>query len=141
MNFDSISEEFQTDKTYLNNASVSMMPKVSIEKMKQFLISYSEMGPDSPESEIFIKELWDKTRNAVSKIVKCQPQEIVITQSVTDGVNIVANGMNFPENSNMIIRGAEHEHHANYFPWLRLGKKLDIKNLPIDENGGFAHSE
>ena len=141
MNFDSISEEFQTDKIYLNNASVSVMPKISIEAMKQFLVSYSEMGPDSPESEIFIKELWDKTRSAVSKLVKCQSEEIVITQSVTDGINIVANGMNFPENSNMIIRGGEHEHHANYFPWLRLGKKLDIKNLPIDENGGFAHSE
>ena len=141
MNFDSISEEFQTDKIYLNNASVSVMPKISIEAMKQFLVSYSEMGPDSPESEIFIKELWDKTRDAVSKLVRCQSEEIVITQSVTDGVNIVANGMNFPENSNMIIRGAEHEHHANYFPWLRLGKKLDIKNLPIDENGGFTHSE
>ena len=76
MNFDSISEEFQTDKIYLNNASVSVMPKISIEAMKQFLISYSEMGPDSPESEISIKELWDKTRNAVSKIVKCKPQEI-----------------------------------------------------------------
>ena len=141
MNFDSISEEFQTDKIYLNNASVSVMPKISIEAMKQFLISYSEMGPDSPESEIFIKELWDKTRNAVSKIVKCQPQEIVITQSVTDGINIVANGMNFSGDSNIIIRGGEHEHHANYFPWLRLGKNLNVKNLPIDENGGFAHSE
>ena len=141
MNFDSISEEFQTDKIYLNNASVSVMPKISIEAMKEFLVSYSEMGPDSPESEIFIKELWDKTRNAVSKIVKCQPQEIVITQSVTDGINIVANGMNFRENSNIIIRGAEHEHHANYFPWLRLGEKLDVKNLPINENGGFTHSE
>ena len=141
MNFDSISEEFQSDKIYLNNASVSVMPKISIEAMKQFLISYSEMGPDSPESEIFIKELWEKTRNAVSKIVKCQPQEIVITQSVTDGVNIVANGMNFSDDSNIIIRGGEHEHHANYFPWLRLGKNLNVKNLPIDENGGFAHSE
>jgi cysteine desulfurase/selenocysteine lyase len=141
MNFDSISEEFQTDKIYLNNASVSVMPKSSIEAMKQFLVSYSEMGPDSPESEIFIKELWNKTRNAVSGLVKCEPKEIVITQSVTDGVNIVANGMNFPEHSNIIIRGAEHEHHANYFPWLRLGKKLDVRNLPIDSNGGFTHSE
>ncbi len=141
MNFDSISEEFQTDKIYLNNASVSVMPKISIEAMKQFLVSYSEMGPDSPESEIFIKELWDKTRVAVSKIVKCQPEEIVITQSVTDGVNIVANGMNFSDDSNIIIRGGEHEHHANYFPWLRLGNTINIKNLSIDENGGFTHSE
>jgi len=141
MNFDSISEEFQTDKIYLNNASVSVMPKISIEAMKQFLVSYSEMGPDSPESEMFIKELWDKTRDAVSKLVKCQLEEIVITQSVTDGVNIVANGMNFSDNSNIIIRGGEHEHHANYFPWLRLEKKLDVRNLPIDNNGGFTHSE
>ncbi len=141
MNFDSISEEFQTDKIYLNNASVSVMPKISIEAMRQFLVSYSEMGPDSPESEIFIKELWDKTRVAVSKIVKCQPEEIVITQSVTDGVNIVANGMNFSDDSNIIIRGGEHEHHANYFPWLRLGNTINIKNLSIDENGGFTYSE
>ena len=61
MNFEVVSKEFQTDKIYLNNASVSVMPKISIEAMKQFLIDYSEMGPDSPESEIFIKELWEKT--------------------------------------------------------------------------------
>ena len=141
MNFDSISEEFQTDKTYLNNASVSVMPKVSIEKMKQFLIDYSEMGPDSPESEIFIKELWEKTRKSIAKVVKCNPDEIIITQSVTDGINIVANGMKFEDNSNIVIRGGEHEHHANYFPWLKLGKKIDVRSLQIDENGGFSNSD
>ena len=116
MNFESISEEFQTDKIYLNNASVSIMPKTSMEAMRQFLISYSEMGPDSLESEIFIKELWEKTRKAVSRLVKCKPDEIIITQSVTDGINMVANGMKFDNDSNIIIRGGEHEHHANYFP-------------------------
>jgi cysteine desulfurase/selenocysteine lyase len=138
MNFDLISKEFQTSKIYLNNASVSIMPKVSIESMRQFLISYSEMGPDSPESEIFIMELWKKTRKAISRLVKCQPDEIVITQSVTDGINMVANGMKFGNDSNIVIRGGEHEHHANYFPWLKLGKKIDVRSLPVDENGGFT---
>ena len=141
MNFDSISEEFQTDKTYLNNASVSVMPKTSIEAMKQFLIDYSEMGPDSPESEIFIKELWERTRTSIAKVVKCHPDEIIITQSVTDGINIVANGMKFENDSNIIIRGGEHEHHANYFPWLKLRKKIDVRSLPVDENGGFEYSD
>ena len=141
MNFESISEEFQTDKIYLNNASVSIMPKTSIEAMRQFLISYSEMGPDSLESEIFIKELWEKTRKTISKLVKCQPDEIIITQSVTDGINIVANGMKFGNDSNIIIRGEEHEHHANYFPWLKLGSKIDVRSLPVDENGGFTDSD
>ena len=138
MNFESISEEFQTNKIYLNNASVSIMPKTSIEAMRQFLISYSEMGPDSLESEIFIKELWEKTRKAVSRLVKCKPDEIIITQSVTDGVNMVANGMKFGNDSNIIIRGGEHEHHANYFPWLKLKEKIDVRSLPVDENGGFT---
>ena len=141
MNFESISKEFQTDKIYLNNASVSVMPKISIEAMKQFLINYSEMGPDSPESEIFIKELWEKTRKAVARIVKCHPDEIIITQSVTDGINIVANGMKFDNDSNVVIRGGEHEHHANYFPWLKLGEKIDVRSLPVDENGGFQNSD
>jgi len=141
MNFEAVSKEFQTDKIYLNNASVSVMPKISIEAMKQFLIDYSEMGPDSPESEIFIKELWEKTRKAVSKVVKCHSDEIIITQSVTDGINNVANGMNFENDSNIVIRGGEHEHHANYFPWLKLGKKIDVRSLPVDENGGFTDSD
>ena len=141
MNFDSISEEFQIDKTYLNNASVSVMPKTSIEAMKQFLIDYSEMGPDSPESEIFIKGLWEKTRTSIAKVVKCNPDEIIITQSVTDGINIVANGMKFENDSNIVIRGGEHEHHANYFPWLKLGERIDVRSLPVNDNGGFEYSD
>ena len=141
MNFDSISEEFQTDKTYLNNASVSVMPKTSIEAMKQFLIDYSEMGPDSPESEIFIKGLWEKTRTSIAKVVKCNPDEIIITQSVTDGINIVANGMKFENDSNIVIRGGEHEHHANYFPWLKLGKRIGVRSLSVNDNGGFEYSD
>jgi cysteine desulfurase/selenocysteine lyase len=34
-----------------------------------------------------------------------------------------------------------HEHHANYFPWLRLKKKLTLKSLEIDENGFFELDE
>ena len=141
MNFESVSEEFQIDKIYLNNASVSPMPKVSIKAMRQFLIDYSEMGPDSPESEIFIEQLWGKTRDVVSRLIRCHSDEIVITQSVTDGVNIVSNGMKFDESSNIIIRGKEHEHHANYFPWLKLGRRIEVRNLLIDKDGGFSNSE
>lgn len=69
--------------------------------------------------------------------IKCQPEEIIFTQSTTDGVNTVANGMNFEPSSNIIIRGLSHEHHANYYPWLRLSKKLEIKNLNVDKDGFF----
>ena len=94
-----ISEDFpKSDKIYLNNASVSLMPLQSIEAMKEFLISYNSIGPDSKDSEPFISEKLKNVRKIISKIISCQPDEVVLTQSTTDGINIVANGLSFNDN-------------------------------------------
>ncbi len=133
-----ISDDFpKSEKTYLNNASVSLMPSQSIEAMKEFLISYNSMGPDSKDSEPFITEKLQNIRKSIAKIISCQPDEIVLTQSTTDGINIVANGLSFDTKSNIIIRGMTHEHHSNFYPWIKLKEKISIKNLAIDENGFF----
>ncbi|KFM14689.1 putative cysteine desulfurase protein [Marine Group I thaumarchaeote SCGC AAA799-D11] len=133
-----ISDDFpSSDKIYLNNASVSLMPNQSIEAMKDFLISYNSIGPDSKESEPFVTEKLRDVRKTIAKIISCQPDEIVLTQSTTDGINIVANGLTFDEKSNIIIRGMTHEHHSNFYPWLKLREKISMKNLPIDKDGFF----
>jgi len=137
-----ISEDFpNSGKIYLNNASVSLLPSHSIEAMRDFLISYNSMGPDSIDSKSFVTEKLRDTRKIVAKIINCQPEEVILTQSTTDGINIVANGLSFEQNSNIIIRGLSHEHHSNFFPWLRLQNKIKIKNLSIDKNGFFNFDE
>ena len=137
-----ISDDFPNDgKVYLNNASVSLNPFSCIKAMTDFLVSYNAVGPDSMDSEPFVTEKLRNTRKIIAKLVKCQPEEIILTQSTTDGVNAVANGMSFDSNSNIIIRGMGHEHHANYYPWLRLENKTKIKSLTIDENGFFEMGE
>lgn len=130
-----------TEKIYLNNASVSITPYSSIKKMNDFLITYSSIGPDSNESEQFLNEKLNQIRKKISNLIQCKPEEIVFTQSTTDGVNIVANGLALDSNSNIIIRGMEHEHHANFYPWLNLHKKITLKSLKIDENGFFDNKE
>ena len=133
-----ISDNFpNSDKIYLNNASVSIMPSRSIEAMKEFLITYNALGPDSKDSNLFITEKLQNIRKIISKIISCQPDEIVLTQSTTDGINFVANGLSFDNDSNIVIRGMGHEHHANFYPWIRLKEKVSIKNLSIDSNGFF----
>lgn len=136
--FSDVSKDFPSkDKIYLNNASVSLMPFSSIEAMSDFQLSYNSMGPDSIESDVFIKEKLIAVRKSIANLIKCQPEEVVLTQSTTDGINIVANGLLLDSNSNIIIRGKDHEHHANYFPWLRLSKKSTIKSLEVDKMGFF----
>ncbi|MFB5623379.1 MAG: aminotransferase class V-fold PLP-dependent enzyme [Nitrosopumilus sp.] len=133
-----ISSDFPiSDKIYLNNASVSLMPTQSIEAMKEFLLTYNSIGPDSKDSEPFVTEKLRNVRKTISKIISCQPDEIILTQSTTDGINFVANGLSFDNDSNIIIRGMSHEHHANFYPWIKLEEKISIKNLPIDSNGFF----
>ena len=137
-----IVDDFPNDgKIYLNNASVSLMPLKSIKAMTDFLTSYNSVGPDSIDSESFVTEKLRKTRKIIAELVKCQPEEIILTQSTTDGINIVANGLSFDSNSNIIIRGMAHEHHANYYPWLRLSNRLQVKNLQVNENGFFRIKE
>ena len=144
MNLDSTDfmQDFPQDgKIYLNNASVSLMPFLSIEAMKNFLVNYSIKGPDSINSDIFLKEKLIRIRRTISNLIHCRPEEIVFTQSTTDGVNMVATGLSFDSKSNVVIRGMAHEHHANYYPWLRLSQKLSLKSLKTDLNGFFDIKE
>lgn len=144
MNLDSTDfmQDFPQDgKIYLNNASVSLMPFSSIEAMKNFLVNYSIKGPDSIDSDVFLKEKLIRIRRTISNLIHCRPEEIVFTQSTTDGVNMVATGLSFNSKSNIVIRGMAHEHHANYYPWLRLSQKLSLKSLKTDLNGFFDIKE
>jgi len=144
MNLDSVdfSKELHQDgKIYLNNASVSPIPSVSIEAMKDFLINYNSKGPDSIESEVFLKEKLLGIRKTIANLIRCKPEEIIFTQSTTDGVNMISNGLALDSNSNIVIRGMHHEHHANFYPWLLLSRKISLRSLKIDQNGFFNIKE
>lgn len=138
MDIDHILDDFAgAGKVYLNNASVSLLPTVSIKAMTDFLVSYNSGGPDSLYSGVYVTGNLRSTRKVISEIIGSRPEEIVLTQSTTDGVNMVAGGMTYPPGSNIVLRGAGHEHHANYYPWLNLAPRVGIKNLAIDRDGLF----
>jgi len=139
MNLDyNVAQDFPyKSRIYLNNASTSLMPISSIKAMTDFLVTYNESGPDSSTADSLVREKLLLIRKAISHLIKCKPEEVILTQSTTDGINMVANGLNLKSSSNIIIRGSNHEHPANHYPWVRLSRKIDVRNLQIDENGFF----
>ncbi len=143
MNFDldTYGAFVSSNKTYLNNASSSLIPLKSIKAMTDFVIRYNESGPDSIDFGIELAERYNQLRQTVSKLIRCRPEEVILTQSTTEGINTVAGGLSFPENSNIIIRGTTHEHHSNYYPWLRLAKSVELRSVSNDINGFFEISE
>lgn len=139
MNLDyDVAQDFPyKNRIYLNNASTSLMPISSMKVMTDFLVMYNEVGPDSSTADNLVREKLFLVRKAISHLIKCKPEEVVLTQSTTDGVNMVANGLSLKSSSNIIIRGSNHEHPANHYPWIRLSRKINIRNLQVDENGYF----
>ena len=124
-------------RSYLNNASVSLLPTASLKAMTDFLVMYSSAGPDSAAATSLVNGVLRSTRRVVAKIIGCRPEELVLTQSVTDGINMVSGGLQFPPRSNIILRGMAHEHHANYYPWLDLAGRVERRSLAVDGNGFF----
>lgn len=143
MNFDldTAGAFISSDKTYLNSASSSLIPLKSIKAMTDFIIQYNESGPDSIDFGVELAQRYNQLRQTISKLMRCKPEEVILTQSTTEGINMVASGLSFPKNSNIVIRGTTHEHHSNYYPWLRLAKSVELRSVPTDTNGFFKISE
>ena len=81
----------------------------------------------------------------VRKDIQCfigakQPKEVVFTKGATEGLNLIAHGL---QDSNLLqqhqtnIVIACSEHHANIVPWQRLAEVcgLQIRVIPVNANG------
>jgi cysteine desulfurase / selenocysteine lyase len=130
-------------KIYMNNGSVAPTPLSTIKAVTDAFLKYSIEGPDSKTINEFITLLMKELRNRIADLINCESEEIIFTQSTTEGINYVRNGIDWRKGDSVVIRGRTHEHYANYLPWLQLSKEKGVSliDLPIDSNGYFDISE
>ncbi len=130
-------DDFAINNTtnYLNNAAFGPVPESILNDTHAYLQEYSHNGPDSP----FVKKeaYFEETRNAVAGLIGCSPEEVIFTQSITHGINIIAEGYSWKENDRIILRESSKEHVANFLPWLKIAKEknLDLQITGSDEFG------
>ena len=126
-------------KIYMNNGSIAPTPLSTIKAITDTFLKYSIEGPDSKIVNEFMNSLTTELRTRLSDLIHCEPEEIIFTQSTTEGLNYVRNGINWKKGDSVIVRGGTHEHYANYLPWLQLSREkgVDMINLLINDNGYF----
>ena len=144
---DSIRRDFPVThrKVYMNNGAIAPTPLSTIKTITDFLVKSSEEGPGSTIISESVTSLMKELRTRITHLINCEPEEVVFTQSTTEGLNYVSSGINWSRKTNdsIIVRGGPHEHYANYLPWLQVSKKKGVKlhELKIDENGYFELDE
>jgi len=138
---ESIRKDFPVTKKkiYMNCGSFAPMPLSTIKSITDFLVRCSEEGPDSTTVQEYITSLMKELRVNLSRLINCEPEEIIFTQSTTEGINYVASGIEWKKSDAIIVRGGLHEHYANYFPWLNISKKFGVKleEIRINDKGFF----
>ena len=139
---DQIKRDFAvTKKTiYMNNGAVAPTPLSTIKAVTDFMLKCAEAGPDAPQISEYVVSLLDELRTRVAHLINCEREEVVLVQSTTEGLNIVANGIAWKPGDAVVVRGGRHEHYANYLPWISLShrKGVQLRELAVDEAGYFA---
>jgi cysteine desulfurase/selenocysteine lyase len=128
--WDKIREEFllTKDRIYFNTAGLGASPLSVIEAYDTWsrkLETISETGHQH------VKEC----RQTIAEFFNAQQEEIAITRNATEGVNIVAQGLDLQRGDEIIL--SNHEHVGGAVPWMNMveTKGIKIKLVELDLKG------
>jgi cysteine desulfurase/selenocysteine lyase len=123
LNIDLIRSEFPvTSKyAYFDHAAVGPLPTRVLDATKRVVQEKSE-GDVYWESW---EESAEATRKAIAELVRAREEEIALTTSTSEGLAIVANGLSYEKDQNIVT--CDMEFASNLFPWQALTKRYGLE--------------
>lgn len=130
------------DFAYFQTSGLSPKPAPVIEETVRYL-RLQAAGPALPEISKTMSDAFENARARVAVAMGADPDEIVMTENTTVGINIVANGIDWRAGDNVVI--SNHEHPGNRIPWYnvaeRYGVELRFLNMDLSDEEMAAHLE
>jgi cysteine desulfurase/selenocysteine lyase len=119
--------------TYLNSASISLMPRPASARMIEFQEKIAGGGTVDFDEDAEIQVLEDARKESAS-LLGADKDEIAILSSATQGICSVALALNMKAGSSVVSADADYP--SVVYPWMRLAldKNLKIK-LAKNHNG------
>lgn len=122
-NVEKVRKDFEVLKKgviYFDNACMSLKPRQVVEKMNEY---YSDYPACSGRSGHFLSRKADEeieaARAEVRKFLGArEDKEIIFTRNATEGINLVAGGLDWKSGDEVIV--SDKEHNSNLIPWLKL---------------------
>jgi cysteine desulfurase/selenocysteine lyase len=119
------------DIIYLDSACMSLKPTQVINKINEYYHEYPSCGGRSVHklaTQVTISV--DEARNKMQRFLNAKEEnEIIFLKNATEGMNLVANSLDFMENDKILI--TDKEHNSNLVPWITIQKKYDTKTIVV----------
>ena len=106
------------ERIWMNTAHQGPMPRVAVEAAHEALAM--KIAPHRIRDELF-SEVPLKLKGALAQLIGAAPQDIVLGNSATYGLHLLANGCRFQEEDEVLL--VDGDFPADIFPWLALQKK------------------
>ena len=92
---------------------------------------FQSRGPALPSVGEKMQEKTRELRSKVAQSVNAHPEEIVLSENTTVGINIVANGIDWKPGDSVIL--GSHEHPGNRLTWYNIADRhgVTLKYLPV----------
>lgn len=119
-------------RVYLNNASVGACSNLVTEAVSHFVRSVQNSGRRHYPDWCQFAEGIAKAR-AARLIGAADPSEIAWVPNTTQGIGLVANGLDWRDGDNVVI--ADIEYPSNVYPWLNL-KDRGVEVRMVEAAGG-----
>lgn len=119
--------------SYLNHATYGPLPRCNVEAASQFLQDQSErMLGDFLDQ--WIGKV-DEVRGKAARLMNCQRDDIALLKNTTEGLSLVAQGLNWQPGDEVITY--ELEFPSDVYPWMNLSDKGVVLRFVKDRGYRF----
>lgn len=119
---------FQDDLIMMNNGTLGPMPK----PVFNTLMKYFKVQTTNPyDCYNFFPSLKGEVRNKLASFIGASPDEVAINRNTTEGMNLIAGGVDLKEGDEILITSMEHP--AGLYPWKMKEKRngITLTEVPI----------
>ncbi len=124
---------------YFDNACQSLRPRQVLDAINQYYLKSSACSGRSMHSlAAEVTRRCDEARSGVAKFLNAaKKEEIVFTRNTTEGINLVANSLDWQKDDVVLI--SDKEHNSNLIPWQALSRRkgVQIRIVPTCEDNTF----
>ena len=131
MNIDDVRKDFPvlSNSVYLNTGGTGPI-SVKIAKEIQNIYEYArDYGPDTPKIKSDLENMMEETRSLSANLFNVPISTIAFTRAISEGMNIVAHGMDWVKGDEIIVSSEEHP--SGIMPWLNLRDKFGVKVVKV----------
>ncbi len=125
---------------YFDNSASSFTPEPVIRKMDEYYREYrANIHRGAHRLTKRASEEYEAVYGKLAKFFNAPHDRFVDVKNASEGINLVALGLGFKPDENVVTTSVEH--HSNLLPWVRLERRKQIAGVrivePSDREGHF----